>query len=408
MRICGQEGLKMTDKLIRSLDDVFNDPDFEKLIVPKEKKKAITYDPEVEGFIEIQNWVKKNHREPEKTRDISRLSERKLASRLEGIRKDENRIALLKSYDEENLLKKNSLKNIQTEIKHEKQKFTSLDEILSDNSILFSSNKSKVNQKLFDTKKLDEVKRERENEPDKISQRKIMDGFSKYKSLFKQVQAEITSGTRQLLPFRNNQLVEHGFYVLNGQLLYIEAVGDEYRISNESGKKTDARLHVIYDNGTENYPLKNGLMASLYGRHGKVVTEPDATFKFTADDHVTGYVYILKSKSSNTVVKQIQSNHSLYKVGFTAGTVEKRIANAENESTYLYAPVQIVEKMKVVNLNPESLETAIHHALKKYRLNVEIPAPSGKMLQPREWFVVDLKTIEEIVNQIISKLRMEE
>ncbi|MDF7639281.1 GIY-YIG nuclease family protein [Lactobacillus sp. ESL0791] len=396
----------MTKNLLRSLDDIFNDSDFDKLVLSKPKKEEVTYDPKIEDFIELEDWVAKYNREPEKTKDVSRLNERKLASRLAGIRGDEERIAFLKPYDKQGLLKNNSSQNVRTQIKKEKQTFNSLDEILNDDSVLFSDSRSSGNQKLFDTKKLNEVKRERENEPDRISQRKTMEEFSKFKQLFKQLQADISSGKRQLLPFRNNELVEHGFYVLNGQLLYIESIGDEFEEHNKSNRRTNARLHVIYDNGTENFPLRNGLMASLYGRHGKVITEPDDTFKFTSDDHVTGYVYILESKSNNAVVKQIQANHSLYKVGFTSGSVQKRIANAENESTYLYAPVKIVEEIKIVNLNPESLETAIHHALSEYRLNVEIPAPNGKMIQPREWFVIDLITIEDVVNQIISKLRI--
>lgn len=199
---------------------------------------------------------------------------------------------------------------------------------------------------------------------------------------------------------------------MNGQLLYIESIGSEFKNKTRSEADTDARLHVIYENGTENYPLRNGLIASLYGSrkrgvYGKAVTEPDDKFEFSADDQVTGYVYVLKSLSNNADVKRIQEDHPLYKVGFTSGTVERRIANAENESTYLYGPVKVVAEYQVINLNPEALETALHHALTQYRLDVDIRAGNGKIIHPREWFIVDLNTINNLVSQIISKLQID-
>ena len=105
-------------------------------------------------------------------------------------------------------------------------------------------------------------------------------------------------------------------------------------------------------------------------------------------------------------MKKLQEKHPLYKVGYTSGSVEKRIANAENESTYLYGPVRVCEEIQVKNLNSEALETAIHHALAGYRLDVDIKAPNGRMIHPREWFVTDLDTIDDVVNAIVSKLKM--
>ena len=239
-----------------------------------------------------------------------------------------------------------------------------------------------------------------------------MDDFNKYRPMFKKVQAELTSGKRHLVRYGNNKLKLHGFYVLKGQLMYIESIGSEFKNNNRSDTDTDARLHVIYDNGTENFPLRNGLIASLYGSKqrgggGKIVTEPDDKFEFGADDQITGYVYVLKSLSNNADVKRIQEDHPLYKVGFTSGTVERRIANAENESTYLYGPVKVVAEYQVINLNPEALETALHHALTQYRLDVDIRAGNGKIIHPREWFIVDLNTINNLISQIISKLQMD-
>lgn len=398
---------------IRSLNDIFNDPAADELLI-KPKKKQVTYDPEVEKFKEIENWVKKhNGKEPEKTTDLSRLGERKLASRLKGIREDPERIELLKPYDKLGLLKQEDQNvSLKEKVSKEKMSFNSLDDILNDNSILFDNSGSTLNSKLFDTGSLNKYKKLQENKPENKSKRKAMEGFSKYKPLFEEVQKDLTSGRRHLARYENNKLQLHHFYVLNGQLLYIESIGSEFKNKTRSEADTDARLHVIYENGTENYPLRNGLIASLYGSrkrgvYGKAVTEPDDKFEFSADDQVTGYVYVLKSLSNNADVKRIQEDHPLYKVGFTSGTVERRIANAENESTYLYGPVKVVAEYQVINLNPEALETALHHALAQYRLDVDIRAGNGKIIHPREWFIVDLNTINNLISQIISKLQMD-
>ena len=398
---------------IRSLNDIFNDPAADELLI-KPKKKQVTYDPEVEKFKEIENWVKKhNGKEPEKTTDLSRLGERKLASRLKGIREAPERIELLKPYDKLGLLKQEDQNvSLKEKVSKEKMSFNSLDDILNDNSILFDNSGSTLNSKLFDTGSLNKYKKLQENKPENKSKRKAMEGFSKYKPLFEEVQKDLTSGRRHLARYENNKLQLHHFYVLNGQLLYIESIGSEFKNRTRSEADTDARLHVIYENGTENYPLRNGLIASLYGSrkrgvYGKAVTEPDDKFEFSADDQVTGYVYVLKSLSNNADVKRIQEDHPLYKVGFTSGTVERRIANAENESTYLYGPVKVVAEYQVINLNPEALETALHHALAQYRLDVDIRAGNGKIIHPREWFIVDLNTINNLVSQIISKLQMD-
>ena len=372
------------------------------------------YDPEVEKFKEIENWVKKhNGKEPEKTTDLSRLGERKLASRLKGIREAPERIELLKPYDKLGLLKQEDQNvSLKEKVSHEKMTFNSLDDILNNDSALFDNSGQSLNSKLFDTGSLNAFKKSQENVAKNKSKRKTMDDFNKYRPMFKKVQAELTSGKRHLVRYGNNKLKLHGFYVLKGQLMYIESIGSEFKNNNRSYTDTDARLHVIYDNGTENFPLRNGLIASLYGSKqrgggGKIVTEPDDKFEFGADDQITGYVYVLKSLSNNADVKRIQEDHPLYKVGFTSGTVERRIANAENESTYLYGPVKVVAEYQVINLNPEALETALHHALTQYRLDVDIRAGNGKIIHPREWFIVDLNTINNLISQIISKLQMD-
>lgn len=413
-----QESVQKMSQKIRSLEDIFNDPDAAKILVSK-KKKVVSHDPEVENFREVTEWVKSHDgKRPEKTMD---LTERKMFSRLKGIKENPERRDKLLQYDELGLLgDAESTDDPVKALKKEKMDFSSLDDILNDDSILFANVEANeaVNNKLFDTKQFEATAQEHKAE--QKSNRDVMTNFGQYKAMFKQVQADISAGKRQLIRYNNPEknLKEHEFYILNGQLIYIEAIGDkekrETRV-NGSDLREDARTHVIYENGTENYPMLRGLSASLYASKsrrsvpGYIVSEPeDAPYTLAPDDYVTGYVYVLKSLSKNPQVLELEKEHPLYKVGFTSGTVEGRIANAENESTYLYAPVEVVEKIKVINLNPEALETAIHHALAQFRLDVDIKAGNGKMIQPREWFVVDLNTIEEVVGKLITQLRVKQ
>lgn len=91
---------------------------------------------------------------------MSRFVERWLASRLKGFRDKEDKIELLKPYDELGLLDLNddhvSLENKVKKEKPdfdslEKPDFDSLDDILSDDSALFGDDGQTINNKLFDT-----------------------------------------------------------------------------------------------------------------------------------------------------------------------------------------------------------------------------------------------------------------
>ena len=397
-------------RLIRSLDDIFNDPEATALLHSKSKHKPAMYDPLIEDFNEIIDWVSEHDgKEPQKLRDLSQMKQRKLASRLKGIREDPDRRERLIPYDTLGLLREDeSTVNLQDAIKKEKKEFTSLDDILGDDSVLFKAAAPKTPEnKLFDTRRLKDFQRQQENRPEVVSQRRVMKNFDQYRGMFKQVQAEISSGQRKIVPFKNYELLARHFYVLKGQLLYIDEIGAEIELNDNSNRKTDARLHVIYENGTENNPTRNGLAASLYGRQGRIVTELEHGIELTGEDHVTGFIYVLESLSRNPQIKAIQAQHPLYKVGVTTTSVQKRIANAVNEPTYLYAPVKIIGEIKVINLKAESLENALHHALTKYQLNVDIAIGNGRVVNPREWFVADFDTIQEIAQKIVAQLQAE-
>lgn len=165
------------DNLIRSLDDIFNDPDVDDMLQAPVKQKSVTYDLEVTGFQEINEWVSDHDgQEPQKLRDPSQMKQRKLASRLKGIRESAERRDHLATYDTFGLLRDEpETEKLEDVIKQEKTDFSSLDDILNDDSVLFTGTQTQVSDsKLFDTKVYKDIQREQENRPEVVSQRKAM------------------------------------------------------------------------------------------------------------------------------------------------------------------------------------------------------------------------------------------
>lgn len=88
-------------KEFRSLEEIFADEDFEKLISGLETVRPVQLDQDVEKFQDLLAWVQEHQREPQRTRD---LQERRLYSFLEGLRNDPIRRERVLPYDTLGLL----------------------------------------------------------------------------------------------------------------------------------------------------------------------------------------------------------------------------------------------------------------------------------------------------------------
>jgi hypothetical protein len=92
---------------------------------------------------------------------------------------------------------------------------------------------------------------------EEIANRQKCEDFEGFKPLFEQVQKELSAGLRQTRRFeRKSEIAPGRFYILGGQKAYVAATEEPF--TNEHGN-IDARLRVIFDNGTES----NLLMRSL-------------------------------------------------------------------------------------------------------------------------------------------------
>ena len=90
----------------------------------------------------------------------------------------------------------------------------------------------------------------------------------------------------------------------------------------------------------------------------------------------------------------------LHKIGVTGGSVEKRIANASKDSTFLLADVEVVATYELYNINRSRLENIIHRVFESAKLDIEIKDRFGNPVIPREWFLVPLFIVDEVVDKI--------
>ena len=240
---------------------------------------------------------------------------------------------------------------------------------------------------------------------EEIADRTPCEDFDKFQPLFERVERELNDGLRKAVPFKGEASVEQGnFFIVGGQFAFVAEKGEEFETSS---RQPDARLRLIYGNGTESNLLMRSLQRALtQDGNGRRLSEPDAgplfgpLFGDTAepDDIETGTIYVLRSLSRHPFVAEHRM--LIHKIGVTGGKVATRIADAENQATYLLAPVEIVAEYKLHNLSRTRLENIFHRLFGAVQLDLTIEDRFGKPVKPREWFVVPLQVIDEAVERI--------
>ena len=117
-----------------------------------------------------------------------------------------------------------------------------------------------------------------------------------------------------------------------------------------------------------------------------------------AGDRPSGRVYVLRSRSDHP---EIASRRDLiHKIGVTGGAVPRRIANAALDPTYLLADVEVVTTYQLFNVDRTKLENLIHRVLEPARLAITLKDRFGNPVSPREWFLVPLFVIDEVIDRI--------
>jgi T5orf172 domain len=344
-------------------------------------------------FEEINSFIDRFGRLPGKAVEGNRISptEKTLQFSLSKILGDRGIADQLKPFDRHNVLLVNA---------KEQSLPRSIDEIISHGDPLLTT----ASDEIFGTNPGVSSKAS----PDRKSERRPCKEFASFKPLFDECVADLLSGRRQSRPFANEQEIGAGdFFILNGQMIYVAAVTDRH-IRNG---KPNARLHLIFDNGTEGDNLLRSLSAELYKDFkGRRITTPTTQAgplfdKRAANDSDAtivprGEIYVARSLSTRPEIVAI--NEHLVKIGFTTGTTEARIASAKDDPTFLFAEVRPVKIFEVYDMDTVLFENLIHRFFIEARLNIEIIDRFGKPVRPREWFLLPLATVEEAVRRLVD------
>lgn len=353
--------------------------------VKKKSKSASPRDDRiVAGFEEINRFVSEHQREPQNIegRDIF---ERLYAVRLEQIRRIEGVSELLGEIDTHSLLDPSCM---QPDAASEK---------VDDEALLAELEADFGDDDLTDLKHVRSSAEKRAAE--EIANRTPCQDFDQFEPLFKTVSGEIKSGRRPVAPFGKDGRIEQGdLFILDGLTAYVADVGDEFR--NEGQDKRDARLRVVFSNKTESNLLRTSLQRALYKDEAsrRVARDLEGTLFGSLPgegDTETGTIYVLRSQSGEPFITEHRD--LIHKIGVTGGSIASRVANAQYEATYLLAGVEVVREYKLVGINRKALEKLLHKFLESARLDIQIEDRFGKPVSPREWFLVPLQIIDEIV-----------
>lgn len=352
----------------------------------KKGSKSALEERVIAGFQEIQRFVDQHGHLPQHGED-KEIFERLYAVRLDRIRSDEGCRAIVAPIDYQGLL------TAEPSIKGEVVESMDDDELLAE--LEGVGTRSDLTE-LRHVRSTTEIKAAEE-----IANRQRCKDFDSFKLILEKAKKEIELGVRQTRPFVKDASVEIGnFFILSGQLVFVAEMGEEFRAPN--GDK-DARLRVIFDNGTESNLLRRSLQRALHGDEtGRRVTDPDLGPLFSDaaenDDIESGIIYVLRSLSDHPYI--VEHHDLIHKIGVTGGKVETRINNAVNESTYLLAKVEVVASYKLFGINRIKLENLFHRLFSAAQLDLIIQDRFGHPVKPKEWFLVPLQVIDEAVKRI--------
>ncbi len=340
----------------------------------------------IAGFEEIQRFFEQHGRAPQhgEERDIF---ERLYAVRLDRLRELADCRAVIEALDHQGLLAITEPSPVSTP------------DNLDDAELLAQLG---VDAEPVDITELRHVRSAVEKRAaEEIANRQKCEDFDRFKPMFEQVQTELKAGLRQTRRFeRKSEIAPGRFYILGGQKAYVAAMEEPF--TNEHGY-IDARLRVIFDNGTESNLLMRSFQKALQqDLGGRRIVEPLAGPLFADQNEkkneASGIIYVLRSKSEHPAI--VAHRDVLHKIGVTGDDVARRLANAKHDPTFLMADVEIVATYELYNINRTRLENLIHRIFGAARLDIEIKDRFGQPIIPREWFLVPRFVIDEAVQRI--------
>jgi len=344
----------------------------------------------IAGFEEIIGFYEENGRPPELNESASAF-EKVYARRLNQIRLlDESKI-LLTGYDKFGLLNSNDEDSV-----------NQLDE-LSDQDLL--------DELGIDIKDIDTVTNHKFVKPkvtldsaEEIAARTPSPDFELFKPLFDKVKEDIKLGLRNTTKYKDDASILKGdLFIVGGLIAYIAEMGAEF--TNKYGRQ-NSRMRVVFDNGTHTEGMLMRSFQRALNKDGNARRiEPLAVVSlfadnFEEDDSKSGTIYVLRSMSNHPQV--VENRDILHKIGVTGGDVEKRIANAKYDPTFLMADVEIIAEYRLANINRVKLEGLIHKFFSQVQVRIQVQDRFGKTVTAKEWFLAPVF----VIDQMIEKLKL--
>ncbi|QIK95558.1 GIY-YIG nuclease family protein [Sphingomonas sp. HDW15A] len=367
------------DELIAAKDSLF---------VPVVKAPSSPADELARLFQDIVAFHERHGRAPDR---LSRApDEMRLGIRLETFRNDPEKIAKLAHLDTAGLLAAPSLAPVPTTI----------DELLAagdDYADLLAT----PDDHIFDFKETPAP--QPKAEADIIAERIRCRDFDRFRPIFDAAIADIANGIRSTTPTSRTSQIEVGdMFILDGQFAYIADVRErETSDSKDRGDKSNIRLRVIYDNGTESDHLLPSFGKALWrSDNSRRVISPEAGPLFDGQEApIAGRVYIARTLCQSSELADLAQH--MIKIGSTTGDAQSRLATAKTDPTFLLAEAKLLVEFDT-RVQPARVERILHRFFADACVSVRVPDRFGKSVDPREWFLVSPEAVEqamELINQ---------
>ncbi|EEG25285.1 T5orf172 domain [Eikenella corrodens] len=391
------------DSIIISLDDIFNHDDLGLLadvkpIAPKADENAMV----LQTFKEVESFFRRHGRLPN---NDGNLDEKILDRKWQALLNNKQHCETLRQYDTLNLLRPS-----------EKTECCKAENVVTLEDIFNNDDLNLLDVGNTDIFRMEHIPQRAANgspyEDENNAVRKPCTDFWRFEAWFKQIHHMLKHGEAHFERLKTETFLQPGdVFLLHGALCY---VADFAETEDRKSTRGNRRLRVIYENGTESNILTRSLARAVYkdGNGKKIMLSsaellPDILTANSPQDLVTGQLYVVRLLQPKP---EFATYRNLYKIGFTTGTVEARIADAENDTAFLESKVVPVLSFECRNINPHTFERLLHAFFAAQRVNIRLIGKNGKIYIPHEWFDVELDVIEKaaeyIINGTINQYRM--
>ena len=364
------------DELIANKDDLF---------VPIVKPARSSSDDLVRLFLDIVAFRERVGRAPDAHARLP--DEMRLGVRLDSFRRDPIKRSKLMDMDQYGLLATAPTPKIDDIIP------ASLDDLIAADDDLLTT----PDDHIFEFRATPPP--QPKAEADTIAERVRCADFETFSPIFDECIADIANGARSTVATSSTYQIGVGdMFIIDGALAYIANVAWQSR-----NDQKDARLRIIYDNGTESDHLLRSFGKALYrADNSRRVLKAEAGPLFdSAPPPVTGSIYVARTLSIDPALTNLINY--VVKVGSTTDSPASRVAGAVNDPTFLLAPAKIIAEYETRGVAPHKIEGLLHRFFAAACLDVRLPDRFGRSVDPREWFFVSPQAIEEAIRLIATK-----